>query len=86
MQNIFYFRTLQNGSQETHLSHNCDSGICGIDLFGDSTVHDRQPEQLEGVNHRVTCRGCQQIIATVKAHLTKHAPDAASSSEDQQGE
>ncbi len=75
MQNIYYFRTWQNGKQETHLSYNQDSGICGIDLAGDGLVHDRQPEKLDGLNHRITCDGCQSVVFAVRAHLTKRVPD-----------
>ena len=71
----FYFRTWNNGQRLTHLSSHSDAAICGIDLVGDNIVHDRDPERLEGTNHRVTCAECQLIIATVKAHLTKRVPD-----------
>ena len=76
---LIYYRTWNDGQQSTHLASHSDSAICGMDLVGDDTVHDRNPEQLEGTNHRVTCSECQIIIATVKAHLTQREPDGGKS-------
>lgn len=82
MQNkVTYYRTWNDGEQSTHLSSHGDAAICGMDLIGDTVVHDRPPQVLHGLNHRVTCSQCQSIISTVKAHLTRRTPDAGDSAE-----
>jgi hypothetical protein len=66
-----YWRTVIDKKTRVHLYGLGDSyTLCGLDTAGDDTVHDRQPEALEG-KKRVTCEDCQQIISIVKGHLKK---------------
>ena len=65
----------EGGEQRTHLVNPAhDYTICGLDTAGDELVHRRQPEILEGNNHRLTCEHCQGIVRTVEEFLNRHKP------------
>ena len=69
-----YIRTYrpksEGGGQTTHLEGIGDSyTLCGLDTAGDTWVHRKQPEFLQG-RHRVTCSDCNRVIAIVKEHLS----------------
>lgn len=59
-----------NGCAIHLISSGHDYTICGHDISGDSMVHRKPPQELEG-KHRVTCPHCLQLIEDVKEHLKK---------------
>lgn len=58
------------GKSAIHLvSSGNDYTICGHDIAGDPEVHECDPQELSGLNHRVTCKHCLSIIDDVKTYL-----------------
>ena len=63
-----YFQTVNDDRVSIHLSSYSDMAICGMDLSGDTTVHDVPPKKLSG-HRKVTCPECLKIICVVNLHM-----------------
>ena len=60
----------EGGGQRTHLDGpGASYTLCGLDTAGDTTVHAKPPQELEGFNHRITCEDCKQVIEYVREYL-----------------
>lgn len=69
-----YYRTYKDGTSEIHLEGIGDAyALCGLDIAGDSAIHDKPPELLAAEPHRVTCLHCHQIIQLVKGYIKQHS-------------
>ena len=63
-----FYKTYQNESSSIHLEGISDTTLCGVDISGDTLVHERPPEEI----HKkciVTCKHCRQMIDIVKDYI-----------------